>query len=550
MRRLLMTTALALFAHPVIAQDAAVLIGVERYRTLDRFVGGTTVTDAARDLANAGYTVETLENDTADAMHDLLVRLQNRSAKAERLVVALSGRFVNDGSRTWMMAVDARTPSLFSLGQNAISIDSVLRVMAATPGQSILLLSYDENEKDRFDTILSEGIGRLDIPQGVTVITGDPRNVTAVIEDAVVAPQVDIVQAVAANRNVSLQGYRPQALIMQGDAPDVRPSDPRPYIVDRISDSLLWEQTLARDTLDAYSDYLQSFPRGENAQLARAKIDEIRNEPNRAARLAEEALNLTRDQRRSVQRDLSILNYNTRGIDGIFGQGSRSAVSNWQQQNGFAQTSYLTDEQITRINAQASRRSAQLEAEAAREREAQLRRDRAYWEETGANGREAGLRSYLERYPDGLYAEQAAAQLERYEQDKLVQAARADRDAWAIARNQNSIPGYRTYLQNQRQGAFRDEANARITALQTEQSTAATTDQATREEVALNLNVITMRIVEGRLAQLGFDPGPTDGRFTNESRRAIRQFQRSRNLAPTGFLTQAALVQLLIPAGN
>jgi hypothetical protein len=160
------------------------------------------------------------------------------------------------------------------------------------------------------------------------------------------------------------------------------------------------------------------------------------------------------------------------------------------------------------------------------------------------------LRSYLERYPDGLYAEQAAEQLERYEADKLAQAARADRDAWTIARNANSIAGYETYLKNQRRGAFRDEANARMAALQTEQSTAATTDQANQEEAALNLNVITRRIVEGRLAQLGFDPGPTDGRFTNESRRAIRQFQRGRNLAPTGFLTQAALVQLLIPAGN
>jgi len=550
MRRLLMTTALALFAHPALAQDAAVLIGVERYRTLDRFVGGTTVTDAARELAVAGYTVETLENDDAQAMRELLERLHDRSAEAERLVVALSGRFVTDENRTWMMAVDAGTPEIFGLGQDAISVESVLSVMAATPGQSILLLSYDDKERDRIDTVLSEGIGRLDIPQGVTVVIGDPRNITALIEDTIVAPQADVVEAVAGNRNISLQGYRPHALIMQGDAPAPRASNPRPYVVDRIGESLLWEQTKTRDTLEAYTEFLRSFPRGEYAQAAQTAIDVIRSEPNRAARLAEDGLNLTRDQRRSIQRDLSILNYNTRGIDGIFGQGTRSAVSNWQQQNGFAQSGYLTDEQITRINAQASRRSAQLEAEAAREREAQLRRDRAYWEETGANGREAGLRSYLERYPDGLYAEQAAEQLERYEADKLAQAARADRDAWTIARNANSIAGYETYLKNQRRGAFRDEANARMAALQTEQSSAATTDQANQEEAALNLNVITRRIVEGRLAQLGFDPGPTDGRFTNESRRAIRQFQRGRNLAPTGFLTQAALVQLLIPAGN
>ncbi len=44
----------------------------------------------------------------------------------------------------------------------------------------------------------------------------------------------------------------------------------------------------------------------------------------------EAALRLTRDQRRQVQRDLSLMGYDTRGIDGVFGRGTRAAIAGWQ----------------------------------------------------------------------------------------------------------------------------------------------------------------------------------------------------------------------------
>src|SRR3712207_8103896 len=57
--------------------------------------------------------------------------------------------------------------------------------------------------------------------------------------------------------------------------------------------------------------------------------------------------------------------------------------------------SYLNREQIERLSGQAARRAQQLEAEAERQQQAAQRADRAYWEETGARGDEAGLRAYL-----------------------------------------------------------------------------------------------------------------------------------------------------------
>lgn len=551
MRRLILSTVLAVMAIPAFAEDAALLLGIERYRTLDRYVGGAGITGAANELTDAGYAVDALANQSASAMRQMLSRFQARSTDADRLIVAMTGRFATDGERSWLLSANAAAPTLFTVEQEGLSVESVLKVLASVHGQSILLLGYDKGENDSFDTVIREGIGTLDIPQGVTVIVGDPRNLTSLIEDTIVVPNAEVVAAVASNRNITLFGYRPKSLVMQaGPTEPTSPDQPRPYVVDRVAENLVWQRATIDDTLAAYRAYLRDYPRGAHAAQANEVIQSIQAEPNRAARLSEEGLGLSRDQRRSIQRDLSILNYNTRGIDGIFGNGTRTAISNWQQENGFSQTGYVTDEQVTRINAQASRRSAQLEAEAAREREAQLHRDRAYWEETGANGREPGLRSYLDRFPDGIYAEQAQAQLARFEESKLSQAARADRDAWTTARSRDTVQSYETYLKDQSRGSFRDEAQARLTALRQQQSNASTDNEARAAEAALGLNVLTKRLIEGRLTQLGLEPGAADGQFDERSRRAIRQFQRSRNLAPTGYVSQDALVQLLMSIAN
>lgn len=550
MRRLLLTTALTIMAMPVFAEDAALILGVERYRNLDRFVGGAAVTGAVPELEGAGYAVDALSNQSAAEMRKMLNRFEARSADAGRLVVVMSGRFATDGARTWLLSANATEPTLFDVEQEGLSVESVLQVLATVPGQSVLLLAYDPSDTESYGPLMRIGLGAFEVPQGVTVITGDPRQVRNLIEDTIVVPDAEIVSAVEDDRNMALFGYRPKSLVLQagGEIADIKPT--APYIVDRAAETLLWEQAIAADTVESYRAYLRAHPRGLHIREANEAVAAILAEPNRAARLEEEALGLSRDQRREIQRDLSILNFNTRGIDGIFGNGTRAAISNWQQENGFAQTGYVTVEQITRIEAQAARRSAQLEAEAAREREAQLRLDRAYWEETGANGREPGLRSYLDRYPDGFYAEQATAALAEIEASKLAQARREDRDAWTAAQRTDTIRGYDNYLDAQPRGAFRDEATARRNALRAEQNGAASTNQAQAEEAALNLNRVTRRLIETRLKTLGYETGPVDGEFDGRTRRAIRQFQRSRNLEPTGYVNQAAVVQLLVTLRN
>ena len=481
MRKLMLTTALVALGLPAFADDAALLIGVERYQDLRRLSGGADVTRADDDMRDAGYQVTALTNGAARDTVRVLGEFTSESGSADRLVVALSGRFVTDGGRTWFLTADARQPSLFGMGTTAVSLESLMDVLARTPGQAVLVLGLDTGATDPQGDFLREGLGDLDIPQGVSVVITAPNQVDDVLSDAVARPGGNIMGYVRDNRRLTAQGYTPQVLILQ---PGGAPRGPAPVIDPSVA---AWETAQNTDTADSYRDFLFAYPGSPYAAEARRRLDEIENDPVRIDQLAEQGLNLSRNERRKIQENLTLLEYNTRGVDGIFGPGSRSAIRNWQQTNGFNQTGYLTAEQISRIDGQASRRAAEIAAEEERARAEAERLDRAFWEETGARGDQAGYRAYLDRYPQGLFADQAREAL------------------------------------NETRGS----------------------DLARAEEDALNINPVLARLVESRLDQLGFNPGRVDGRFDSDTRGAIARYQTRRNLPATGYLNQPTLAQLL-----
>ena len=543
--------ALLLTTMAAAADDVALLAGTDRYDTLDRLPRGTEVTDAAEPLATAGFEVIVSADATAAELRAGIAQFVAAAPDADRLLVALSGRFVTDGTRTWYLSADAAEPRLMRLNGAAVSIESLMQVMAQAPGRAILLLAADADGDDRYDPWLREGIGTLDPAQGVTVLRGEPRDIARFLSREMTQPGARLPDLVAGNGDISAAGYLPADLVLVPDR-GTTATDTVPDTVDRIAairaETALWEGATALDTADAYANYLDRYPQGRFRSDARAALDAIDAEPNRDARLSEDALRLTRDQRREVQRDLTILDFDTRGIDGIFGPGSRGAILNWQQQNGFAQTSYLTGDQIARLEAQAARRAAELEVEAERQREAAIRADQAYWEETGSAGDEAGLRAYLERHPDGLYAEVAGSRLAAIEEDRRRQTQGRDRAAWDAARAADGLSDYRDYLAAYPDGVFHAEAETRIAELTAQTEQAATLAEAAERERNLGLNALTARLVEARLDRAGLEPGNVDGTFDDDTRRALRTYQRDRGLDVTGYLDEATVVRLLADA--
>jgi peptidoglycan hydrolase-like protein with peptidoglycan-binding domain len=489
MRKFTLMAALSVLALPAWAEDAALLMGVGRYEELRRVSNATDVLNSADNLRDAGYSVSTLANGSGQEMQRLLQRFAVDATDADRLVVGLSGRFVTDGDRTWLLPADTPRPTLFGLG-TAISIESVLEVLAQTPGQAVLILGYDLDADDGIGSYLRQGVGALEIPQGVSLLYGEPDLTDGVVMDALTVPGGDIMAFARNSRGLREAGYQPRRLVMQPEldaevevAPEVDP-------VADVRDTLrAWRTAQALNTADSYRDFALDFPDSPFASESRRRLDAIENDPARLAELAEDALELTRNERRAIQRDLTLLEFNTRGVDGIFGPGTRGAMRNWQQVNGFPQTGFLTTEQINRLDAQASRRTEEIEADEERAREETERLDRAYWEETGESGDEAGYRAYLNRYPEGIFADEARSKLSEFDDD-------AAEDALAVER-------------------------------------------------ALNINPVLGRLIESRLDQLGFNPGRVDGRFDRDTRGAISRYQTRNGLPATGYLNEPTLAQLL-----
>ena len=543
--RLLVTAALMGFwPLGAAAQSLALVLGTEDYERLPDLPNGDEMTDAVDGLRALGFNVLALEDGNAEGVARTLADFAAAAPDAERILVALSGRFVTDGERTWYLSREASEPRLLGLGgtARALPIESLIQILARAPSRAVLLLGVDEGEERTFDPWLREGVGDLEVPQGVTVLRGSPREAANFLADELSVPGGNLQRLAAENDAIDAEGYLPQGFVFT-PARRTAPA-PQPQAA-RAEESALWQGAVALNTAAAYQNYLENYPQGRYAAQARQGIEAILSEPNRAARLAEEALGLTRDQRRVIQRNLSLLDFDPRGIDGIFGPGTRSAVTDWQQQNGFEQTSYLDREQIARLEAQAARRAQQLEAEAERQRQQAERADRAFWEETGAQGDEAGLRAYLERYPDGLFAEEATIGLTDIEEEKRREAEGQDRTAWDAAREADTIVAYQRYLEAFPQGGFVQEARSRRNELVSASEESEEVAQARAAEQALGLNTLTARVVEQRLASLGLEPGRADGRFNRETRRALRNYQRDRGLPVTGFLNEPTLVRLL-----
>ncbi len=522
-------------AAPLWAADIALVIGNEDYDEIRDLRRGDNVVAAASALERAGIDVVGARNADLSELQSSVAQFAQMAPNADGLIVVLSGRFMHSATDTFLLPVDTDRPGIARLSFNALPLSTVLAVLSASPERAVLVLVGD-GESDQIGAYLQAGIGQPTIPEGVTIVSANTREGARFMRDVLAAPGASIPDAVGATRGMRAAGYLPDgyAFLELEDAPEIDEAE-----------AGYWELVQELDTVNAYRRYLDRYPNGPHADEAQQRVDAYTNEPNRRARLAEEALNLTREQRQQVQRALTILDYRPRGIDGIFGPGTRGAIARWQDANNLRSTTYLNAAQTNRLLQQGQARAEEMEAAAEARRLELERQDRDYWRRTGENGGEGNFRAYLERYPDGLYAEIANARLAAIDERKRNRAERRDRRAWEQAQELNSLDGYRAYLNAFPNGVFADEAQARVRVYEEEAANANALARARAEEDALGLNPVTRQLVERRLNALGLKPGRVDGQFNERTRRAIRRFQDRRNLQVTGYLNEPTMVRLL-----
>lgn len=544
MRHLLFATAITLAsAASVSAGDAALLIGIEDYSSLNDLRRGDEVAEQAETFRRQGFDVISSSDAERNDMFDALAAFEDAASDADRLLVALAGRFVHTEYETYFLPSDARPGALSDVARSALPLSQIMSILSQTPGRAILAISTDDLTGD-FGPLLQIGVGDFDLPQGTTLLTGSPRSVAQAIQR--LARPGENIANLRNSRSVELGGFIMDGLtFIEEEIAATTPAPTAPATTDRRADILAWRRADAADTVEAYQTYIDAFPDGQFTAMATNRIEAMTDTPEALAERAEQALDLDRDQRREIQRDLTLLDYNTRGIDGIFGRGTRAAITAWQRTNNISETGYLDNDQITRLDAQAERRAAELEAEAERHREERLAEDLAFWEETGAQDDEAGLRAYLNRFPDGEFAEIARTRLATIERHKRAETNARDRQLWDEARIEDTAQAYSDYLAIAPEGAFREEAQDRIAELTREARQTDRQRRAIQEENALNLTPNTRRAIESRMDRLGLKPGRVDGVFDDDTRRAIRRYQAARNLEQTGYITEEFVVRIL-----
>ncbi|MYM55679.1 peptidoglycan-binding domain-containing protein [Thalassovita mangrovi] len=76
-------------------------------------------------------------------------------------------------------------------------------------------------------------------------------------------------------------------------------------------------------------------------------------DPRVRAEAEERTLRLTRNERLTLQRELTLLGFSTGGVDGVFGPKTRAAIRRFQASRNYAQTGYLTAQQVRQIHREA-----------------------------------------------------------------------------------------------------------------------------------------------------------------------------------------------------
>ncbi|KUM23969.1 hypothetical protein AU467_32070 [Mesorhizobium loti] len=146
----------------------------------------------------------------------------------------------------------------------------------------------------------------------------------------------------------------------------------------------VWDEASKRNTLAHYEAYLQQFPKGAFADLARLNIDQLKKSPitvgntptvvantesdvarsataaqppaaagnpetDAGTELTESAIGLGRQDKIDLQERLLAIGYDLDAADGDFGIKTRQAIGRWQEENRLPPTTYLTQKQYARL---------------------------------------------------------------------------------------------------------------------------------------------------------------------------------------------------------
>ena len=422
----------------------ALVIGNSAYQYVPHLPNPTNDAEAmAATLQKLGFEV-TKGIDLDRAGTEKIIRAfsaQLPGAKVALLYYAGHGIQVAD--RNYIIPVDAQLNDETDLDFEATGIDLVMRLMEREPRMNLVFLDACRDDPLAQNLARSMGSTRsLAIGRGLAFVdaevgsfiafatqphtvaldgSGDHSPFTAALLRHMEEPGVSLSDLMVEVRNdvmaatdgkqvpwdhSSLTGsfYFQPAVATVAATTDPTPAPgattppsapPAAGTVDK--EVVFWDSIKDSNSPAQFEAYLDQFPNGTFAALARVRLDELKTQAAQAApavpphdqvasltpaadapppEQVERSIGLSRDGRVRVQVALKLLGYDIGTPDGVFGPKSRTAISAWQTAQGDAASGYLTTDEHTALLAAAAPQLAawdlqqQKNAELARQRQA------------------------------------------------------------------------------------------------------------------------------------------------------------------------------------
>lgn len=516
---------ISLVTQPVRAADVALVLTVENYRFQPALRADPDLRSIAQKLRRSGFEVIVNDRQDSNGLRAATTRFAERLRQgADRVVVVASGHYASAYRAPWMLGAEAADVGSLDIGGYGLPLTALTSLVAAHQGQAVVVLGQYKQALS-LGRGASAGIKGLTFPHGVSGFLA-PANRLDRLVSVLLTPGRPLAEvARAAGPGVEARGYLPRhAAFLSFDGRPV--PDP---------EGSYWDALRDLGTEEALRFYLDRYPNGQHAGDARAALRALRDQHQAGLKHQENQLGLSRGQRRAVQEDLTYLGYDTRGIDGVFGNGTRQAITRFQQASALPATGYLDATTLAMLSEQADRKRL-------RDGKAHERQDRRLWQDVDARHSLAGYEEYLAAYPNGLFADEAR---QRHADLSRAQSSDDDQAAWDKAIYHDGMTGYQAYLKSFPRGIYAAEAQARVDAFVRLQIDRDLMGSLQDQERNIAGNKISRLLVEQRLSTHGEDPGAIDGVFDENTRRALRRFQRSRGLLVTGLVTQQTMLHLV-----
>lgn len=399
-----------------------------------KYVHAPTLTNPASDarlmaetLRKAGFkVVEGIDLDYL-GMNDRLNRFTEASYDAELAVIYYAGHGMQVNGKNYLIPVDSELKAPAHLRTRTIQIDELLAALPPDPGVGVVILdacrdnplartiatSLPKSRSTAAPGLAPVEIASTDIGTGGVLIayatdpgavsydgTGANSPYTTSLAKHLAEPGVNIQSALTRVRgevtaetngrqrpwyNASLgrEVFIGPATAETAAAPAHAPTsssanqstepDSRGWEVEQ----RVWDESSKRNTVAHYEAYLQQFPSGSFAALARLNLNQLKKTPpvvaevvNDASRfgtaaessaatadrdneagteLTESAIGLDRQKKVDLQERLLAIGYDLGDADGTFGAVTRRAIGLWQKENGLSSTTFLTPNQYVRL---------------------------------------------------------------------------------------------------------------------------------------------------------------------------------------------------------